>query len=67
MSRSSYCPVTLVNLLFVSLAAYRGIEFMDSPTFCGHVCHTVMEPEYTAYRDGPQSLVACVQSLASPG
>ena len=59
--------LTLVNLLIVSLAAYRGIEFMDSPAFCGQVCHTVMEPEYTAYRDGPHSRVACVQCHIGPG
>ena len=31
---------------------------MDSPQFCGQVCHTVMEPEFTAYQDGPHSRVA---------
>jgi NapC/NirT cytochrome c family protein len=59
--------LTLVNLLIVSLAAYKGIEFMDSPRFCGEVCHTVMQPEYTAYRDGPHSRVACVQCHIGPG
>jgi hypothetical protein len=59
--------LTLVNVLIVSLAAYRGIEFMDSPQFCGQVCHTVMEPEYTAYRDGPHSRVRCVDCHIGPG
>ncbi|HYT77072.1 MAG TPA: hypothetical protein VEL79_20115, partial [Vicinamibacterales bacterium] len=49
--------LTLIDVLIVSLAAYRGIEYMDSPTFCGQVCHTVMEPEFTAYQDGPHSRV----------
>lgn len=52
--------LTLVNVLIVSLAAYRGLEFMDSPQFCGQVCHTVMEPEFMAYQDGPHSRVRCV-------
>src|SRR5262245_19455598 len=43
--------LTIANLLIISLAAYRGLEFMDSPSFCGQVCHTVMEPEYTANQD----------------
>ena len=51
--------LTLVNVLIVSLAAYRGLEFMDSPQFCGQVCHTVMEPEFMAYQDGPHSRVRC--------
>jgi hypothetical protein len=59
--------LTLVNVLIVSLAAYRGLEFMDSPTFCGQVCHTVMEPEFVAYRDGPHSRVRCVDCHIGPG
>ncbi len=59
--------LTLANVVIVSLAAYRGIEFMDSPTFCGQVCHEVMEPEYAAYQDGPHSRVACVQCHIGPG
>lgn len=58
---------TLGSMLVVSLAAYRGIEFMDSPSFCGQVCHTVMQPEYTAYQDGPHSRVACVQCHIGAG
>ena len=59
--------LTLVNVLIVSLAAYRGLEFMDSPQFCGQVCHTVMQPEYTAYQDGPHSRVRCVDCHIGPG
>lgn len=59
--------LTLVNVIIVSLAAYRGIEFMDSTEFCGEVCHEVMEPEYVAYQDGPHSRVRCVQCHIGPG
>jgi len=59
--------LTLVNVLIVSLAAYKGIEFMDSPQFCGQVCHTVMEPEFVAYQDGPHSRVRCVDCHIGPG
>jgi hypothetical protein len=59
--------LTLVNVVIVSLAAYRGIEFMDSPAFCGQVCHEVMEPEFAAYQDGPHSRVTCVQCHIGPG
>ena len=59
--------LTLANVVIVSLAAYRGIEFMDSPQFCGEVCHEVMEPEYAAYQDGPHSRVACVRCHIGPG
>jgi hypothetical protein len=59
--------LTLVNVIIVSLAGYRGMHFMDSPEFCGEVCHDVMEPEYTAYQNGPHSRVACVGCHIGPG
>jgi hypothetical protein len=59
--------LTVVNVLIVSLAAYRGIEEMDSVAFCGQVCHEVMEPEFVAYQDGPHSRVSCVQCHIGPG
>jgi membrane protein DedA with SNARE-associated domain len=40
---------TIVNLLVVAIASYRGAAYMDSPQFCGQSCH-VMHPEYTAYK-----------------
>jgi hypothetical protein len=59
--------LTLVNAVIVSLAAYRGIEFMDSVTFCGQVCHEVMEPEFVAYQNGPHARVTCTQCHIGPG
>ena len=59
--------LTLVNAVIVSLAAYRGIEFMDSVTFCGQVCHEVMQPEFVAYQNGPHARVTCTQCHIGPG
>ncbi len=59
--------LTMANVVIVSLAAYRGVEYMDSPQFCGQVCHTVMKPEFAAYQDGPHSRVSCVQCHVGPG
>ena len=59
--------LSVANLVIVSLAAYRGIEYMDSVQFCGQVCHGVMKPEFTAYQDGPHSRVTCVQCHIGPG
>jgi hypothetical protein len=59
--------LTVVNVLIVSLAAYQGLEYMDSTEFCGEVCHTVMEPEYVAFQDGPHSRVKCVECHIGPG
>lgn len=59
--------LTLVNAVIVSLAAYRGLEFMDSVTFCGKVCHEVMEPEFVANQAGPHARVVCVDCHIGPG
>ncbi len=59
--------LTLVNVIIVSLAAFRGIEYMDSTAFCGSVCHTVMQPEYVAYQDGAHARVRCVECHIGPG
>ncbi|MFN8626752.1 MAG: NapC/NirT family cytochrome c [Candidatus Binatia bacterium] len=58
---------TLANILIVSVAAYSGIEYMDSPQFCGQLCHKVMEPEWAGYQEGAHSRVACVQCHIGPG
>jgi len=58
---------TVVNVVIVSLAAYSGIEYMDSVAFCGQVCHKVMDPEFSAYQDGPHSRVTCVQCHIGAG
>ena len=57
---------TIVNLLVVSMASYRGAAYMDSPEFCGQSCH-VMHPEYTAYKISAHSHVACVECHIGSG
>lgn len=59
--------LTAANVVIVSLATYRGVEYMDSVEFCGQVCHTVMQPEFTAYQDSPHSRVACVECHIGSG
>ena len=58
---------TLLNLLIIGTASYRGVEYMDSTKFCGTTCHTVMEPEYTTYQNSPHAHVACVECHIGPG
>jgi len=57
---------TIVNLLVVAVASYRGAAYMDSPQFCGQSCH-VMHPEYTAYQISAHSHVACVDCHIGSG
>ncbi len=58
---------TLLNLLIIGTASYRGVQYMDSTSFCGTTCHTVMAPEYAAYQNSPHSRVECVECHIGPG
>jgi len=59
--------LTIANVVIVSLAGYRGVEYMDSVAFCGQVCHTVMKPEFVAHQSGPHANVKCVDCHVAPG
>ena len=52
--------LTAVNLAVVLLAGYGALHWMESPTFCGQVCHTPMHPQFTAWNAGPHARTPCV-------
>ena len=54
-------------LLLSAVGSYRAYHFTDSVTFCGRVCHQVMKPEFTAYRNSPHARVRCVECHIGPG
>ncbi len=58
---------TVVNLIIGAQLLYSGVNYMDSVTFCGQTCHTVMQPEYVAYEHSPHARVACVECHIGPG
>jgi len=58
---------SVVFVLIVSIASLKGFEFTESPTFCGELCHTVMEPEHTAWSNSPHAKVRCVECHVGPG
>jgi len=58
---------TVLNVLIFGFASYRGVAYMDTTTFCGQTCHTVMAPEYSAYQNSPHARVECVQCHIGPG
>jgi len=59
--------LTAVNLLLISIVSYEAVVYMETVEFCGQVCHTVMEPEFTTYMGSPHSRVACVECHIGPG
>jgi nitrate/TMAO reductase-like tetraheme cytochrome c subunit len=62
-----FAIATVANVGIVGTGAYRAVHYMDSTSFCGTACHSVMAPEYTAFVDSPHSRVGCVQCHIGPG
>jgi len=59
--------LTVINVVVLATSSVVGLGFMETPKFCGTVCHKVMRPEYTAYQNSPHSRVKCVQCHIGPG
>jgi hypothetical protein len=53
--------LSCINIFIFGLLGYRGYHYMESVGFCGQFCHTVMNPEHTAYQNSPHSRVTCVE------
>jgi hypothetical protein len=62
-----FIVATVIFVLIVSIASIKGFEFTESPIFCGELCHVVMEPEHTAWRNSPHAKVKCVECHVGPG
>ncbi len=62
-----FIALTVINFAILAIIGYEGYHFTDSSYFCGKVCHTVMDPEYTAYQRSPHARVACVECHIGPG
>jgi hypothetical protein len=58
---------TFANIVIASQLAYGAVSYMETVSFCGQTCHTVMQPEFTAYQGSPHSRVQCVECHIGPG
>ncbi len=58
---------TVVNILFLSVASMRMLNYMEEPVFCGTACHSVMSPEWATYQVSPHSRVKCVECHVGEG
>ncbi|MGO9518407.1 MAG: NapC/NirT family cytochrome c [Candidatus Korobacteraceae bacterium] len=53
--------------LVSAVGSYKAYEFTDSVDFCGQLCHSVMHPEFVAYKASPHARVACVDCHVGSG
>lgn len=58
---------TLVNIVVAGQVTCGAVNYMDTVTFGGKTCHTIMQPEYTAHQNSPHARVECVACHIGPG
>jgi hypothetical protein len=63
----AFAALTVINVVIIATATYKGVEVMGSTKFCGTVCHSVMTPEYTSYQRSPHARVKCVECHIGSG
>ncbi len=56
-----------ILMMILAFVGYNAFLFTESVTFCGRICHTVMEPEYQAYLKSPHARVRCVDCHVGEG
>lgn len=59
--------LTVVNLMIVSVASFKGLEVMHNDAFCGGTCHKVMQPEAVGHLQPPHASVHCVDCHIGEG
>jgi nitrate/TMAO reductase-like tetraheme cytochrome c subunit len=59
--------LTAVNVVILLLAGYGSLHWMESPTFCGQVCHAPMHPQFAAWQAGSHARTACVRCHVGAG
>jgi hypothetical protein len=68
--RKAFIGFTIATVIILFLSTYGSFEayhLTESVEFCGTLCHKVMEPEYTAYRNSPHANVSCVECHVGGG
>jgi hypothetical protein len=58
---------TVMILPVVGVSGYHGYHYTDSSEFCAKVCHSVMEPEATAYAFSSHARVTCAECHIGSG
>jgi hypothetical protein len=59
--------VGMLATVLIGGATVKGIKEMETVAFCGTVCHTVMEPEHTAFLRSPHSKITCADCHIGAG
>lgn len=58
---------TAIFLLGTAIGSYKAYQATESVAFCGELCHSVMSPEYVAYKNSPHARVSCAECHIGEG
>lgn len=58
---------SFLMLPVVGVSSYHGYHYTDSAEFCSLACHSVMEPQATAYEHSPHARVSCAECHIGEG
>ncbi len=58
---------TTIFLFLSAFGSYEAFHYTESTQFCGTLCHSVMNPEFTAHQNSPHARVGCVDCHVGPG
>ncbi len=53
--------------ILMTFVTYNAFLYSESVSFCGTLCHSVMRPEYEAYKASPHARVSCVDCHVGHG
>lgn len=56
-----------LELVLMSVGGYSLAKYMDTPDFCGQLCHQVMGPQYQVYQASVHARVPCVSCHIGTG
>lgn len=59
--------VVSVGVVVLAAATSQGMHVMETESFCGETCHSVMGPEFAAFQRSPHARVACVECHIGSG
>jgi hypothetical protein len=59
--------VAMFSAVLIASATVVGVKEMETVAFCGTVCHTVMEPQHTAFQRSPHSKITCADCHIGAG
>ena len=63
----SLVAVSFIFIFMSAFGSYRAYDYSESVEFCGKTCHTVMKPEFVAFKAASHARIRCVDCHVGSG